>query len=373
MVSRHPSTVLLLCLLLWFLVCPFITNGFYLERIARRSHQLHDHQSLTFARRSASSNVNTRRKAASDHDNNNGDNNNNDSTPRAIGTARFRGAIVERVNSSDDLTSRIDTILAWFNSDVASIGLGMFGLVVVLLHRFMLPDMDSNVVLLGEETRADLLAAVACGAVLVNGVSQLDVTSALSESVELDGMQQSQVLYPNDDKMNQKDDDPTKANIYDEIEWALKSALTATPAKTVVLLECLEAEQDDKILQWKIKAMVGIIPRNSLLQQAPTTATPILDRLARQADDSEAYLPTLPVLPGRFEFTYLPSNTQLVLMLPIRTAAKRFVLVLGSNRSKSFAPRDIVWSQILAARMGTILSSSAALTGSSPIKMTRSS
>jgi hypothetical protein len=297
----------------------------------------------------------------------------NHTNKRSIGSARFRGvAAVERANKSDDWTSQFDALLAWFNSDVASITLGVVGLIVVLIHRLFLPEINNNVDLLGEETRADLLAAVACGAVLVNGVSQLDVTSALAESVQLDGMLQSQVLYPNKSQQQNLRTNP------DELEWALKSVLAATPTKTAVLLECLEPfnERDEKTksrnsnsdyyYQWEIVAMLGIIPTNPLLHHAPTTTTLILDRLKRQADGSEAYLPTLPVLPGRFEFTYLPSNTQLVLLLPIHVVTetttsasprrRSFVLALGSNRSKSFTPRDIAWCQILAAKMGTILS-----------------
>jgi hypothetical protein len=378
MVSSFIPSILRLPLLL-LLVRLIPTEGFHLATGVKRAgyhHQFQQEEELAwkafFLKTTKCPSSATQLRAVKKDD----DPADNDNNKRAIGSARFRGvAAVERANKSDDLTSQFDALLAWFNSDVASITLGVVGLIVVLIHRLFLPEINNNVDLLGEETRADLLAAVACGAVLVNGVSQLDVTSALAESVQLDGMLQSQVLYPN------KSQQQNLRTNQDELEWALKSVLAATPAKTAVLLECLEPfnERDEKTksrnsnsdyyYQWEIVAMLGIIPTNPLLHHAPITTTPILDRLQRQADGgitSEAYLPTLPVLPGRFEFTYLPSNTQLVLLLPIHVVTetttgasprrRSFVLALGSNRSKSFTPRDIAWCQILAARMGTILS-----------------
>jgi len=112
--------------------------------------------------------------------------------------------------------------------------------------------------------------------------------------------------------------------------------------------------------------------------------TPILDRFLSQnggggKNKSESYLPTLQALPGRFEFyTYLPSNTQGVLILPVTRPGNgndggsnsrssndgkkqekekvndddgTAVLVLGANTARSFSPRDIAWCQVVATRM----------------------
>jgi len=186
---------------------------------------------------------------------------------------------------------------------------------------------------LGQETRADLLAVFASGAVLLNGISKLDVTSALAESVILDGETLAEPNY-NQDISNEKD-----------VTWALESLLTATPAKTAVLLSL----RDD---DWTITAVAGVLPRDPVLRQAPLViATPILDRF-RKDSTKESYLPTLQALPGRVEFTYLPVNTQGTLLLPVNS---KTVLVLGTNVAKAFSPRDVAWCFSIATRIGTFL------------------
>jgi hypothetical protein len=83
--------------------------------------------------------------------------------------------------------------------------------------------------------------------------------------------------------------------------------------------------------------------------------TPILDRVGSPTNVKETYLPTLQALPGRREFTYLPGNLQLALLIPIMNEndeSRRKVLVLGGNTAKSFSPRDVAWCRIVAERMG---------------------
>ena len=243
------------------------------------------------------------------------------------GTARFTGL------EKDDATSGLDYVLSLIVSDVGSTILGLVGLIVCVAHR--LANTDSlSVDSLSQETRADLLAVFASGAVLLNGISKLDVTSALAESVILDGETLAKPIY-NQDVHGEKD-----------VTWALESLLTATPAKTAVLLS---SRNDD----WTITAVAGVLPRDPVLRQAPlVNATPILDRF-RKDSTRESYLPTLQALPGRVEFTYLPPNTQGALLVPVNSET---VLVLGTNVAKAFSPRDVAWCLSIARRIGTFLS-----------------
>ena len=105
-------------------------------------------------------------------------------------------------SSNDDEARRMsptDAALSWITSDVGSIVLGTVGLVLLLVGRLLLDGNDgpqpydddgsssiSN--RLVEQTRVNLLAVLAMGAVLLNGLSQLDVQSALAEQVELEGV-----------------------------------------------------------------------------------------------------------------------------------------------------------------------------------------
>jgi hypothetical protein len=123
--------------------------------------------------------------------------------------------------------------------------------------------------------------------------------------------------------------------------------LAATPAKTVILLEQEQLEET-----WTIVARAGTVPLT--IMDVPET-TPILDRVGSPTNVKETYLPTLQALPGRREFTYLPGNLQLALLIPIKNDnddSTRKVLVLGGNTAKSFSPRDVAWCRIVAERMG---------------------
>jgi hypothetical protein len=239
------------------------------------------------------------------------------------GSARFTGI------QQQDATSGFDLVLRAIVSDVGSIAVGLIGLVIAVGYR--LSDQDSLTVdTLGQETRTDLLAVFASGAVLLNGVSKLDVTSALADSVILEGINLPEPEY-------------SSADYQPDLPWALESLLTATPAKTAVLLR-----HDGSA--WKSVASVGTVPSEKEMRLGPIQDTnPILDRfLKSDSSGKETYLPTLQAIPGRVEFTYLPPNTQGALLLPV---SQNEVLVLGSNTAKSFSPRDVAWSQLIATRI----------------------
>ncbi len=246
--------------------------------------------------------------------------------------------------------SPIDGALSWLTSDIGSIVLGGVGLILLLFGRLIL-DNDTGTTsaeAMAEQTRVNLLAVFAVGAVLLNGLSQLDVQSALAEKVDLLGTVVAQPVLVN------KDYDEIK----EQISWVLSSILAATPASTVILL--IRSEDIDLLEgRWKPIAYVGVLPSNVLVgNQKLSKDTPIMDRMLRVAttgsERRESYLPTLQALPGRIEFTnyLLPSNSQAALLLPIRLASSHTAtLLLGSNQSRSFTPRDITWSQTAATRI----------------------
>jgi Cofactor assembly of complex C subunit B, CCB2/CCB4 len=241
------------------------------------------------------------------------------------GTARFVGL-------DGGTTSGLDYVLSLVSSDIGSTILGLVGLFVCVANRLVNTDSLSTETM-GQETRADLLAVFSSGAVLLNGISKLDVTSALAESVVLDGETLSEPIYN------------SKVNRQQDMTWALESVLAATPAMTAVLLVAEEKG-------WSVESLAGVVPRDSSLRDAAPRETPILNRF-RKDISKETYLPTLQALPGRVEFTYLPPNTQGALLLPVKSGL--MVLVLGMNTTKSFSPRDVAWCQVLASRIGTFL------------------
>ena len=276
------------------------------------------------------------------------------------GTARFMNPIGDGSGlNTGDATSTLDSILSFLSSDLVSVVLGLVGLLIVVVHRltFLDDSVTTSTQALAEQTRTDLLAVFACGSVLLNGITKLDVTSALSESVVLQG-----IKLDRPEIISSLDSISLNSKI---IQWGLEALLSATPAQSAIILN-----KDCETDCWDIQARGGILPPDGPKKLvspssglpaggddgAIEVSTPILDRvgsIARNSNGKETYLPTLQALPGRFEFVpYLPSNTQLVLIVPIFNS--RFgssLLVLGSNTAKSFTPRDVAWSRVIAERM----------------------
>mmetsp|Transcript_2935 Transcript_2935/g.6507 ORF Transcript_2935/g.6507 Transcript_2935/m.6507 type:complete len:348 (+) Transcript_2935:166-1209(+) len=254
-------------------------------------------------------------------------------------------------SSSSTMDNPLDKFLNFVASDAFSVVSGSLGLLAVVVHRWNLVLAASDAQsaeaaaaaaeALTYQTRTDLLGVFASGSVLLNGVTKLDVTTALAESVVLEGktLEEPEQLFGESSSSGNED-----------LSWALESLLAATPAKTAILVS-----KNDAGDEWTVRSRAGVVPSGS---PAPIPEkTPILDRVGSPQNSKETYLPTLQALPGRTELTYLPSNTQMAVLIPIAgddetTNASNSVLVLGGNTAKSFTPRDIAWSRIVAERVG---------------------
>ena len=288
-----------------------------------------------------------------------GENRESDAPRSSRGTARLS------TPKTSGATGSLDSALTLLTSDGASIVLGIVGITICLFNRVIhIDDYDAlnstgalGADAMGRQSRADLLAVFASGAVLLNGISNLDVTSALAESVVMDGISlNSPVIY--DEALDDVEMNLSKSS-RDDLIWALESLLDATPAQTAVVVA-------NGRNGWRPMASAGIIPTDSsMMQTLSNIPTPILDRFLPTArggaSTKESYLPTLQALPGKTELKYLPPNAQEALILPIRAEGDAelesvAVLVLGSDTAKSCTPRDIAWCQVLASRIGTFIS-----------------
>jgi hypothetical protein len=285
-------------------------------------------------------------------------------------------------NSPSNLSS-IDQLLLSLTSDRTSILLGSVGILILLLNRLLsFPDDATNE---ASRSRIDLLGVFAAGSVLLNGITKLDVESVRADRVVLEGINQDKVLWSDEEQ-------PIRAQLQNmddrfqmTVEWALQSFLRCSPAQSAVLL-AISPQTNER---WTPLARVGILPpsRSSMFNIA-SIKTPILDRMLRddgsikggtvggtevggargmsRKGPKESYLPTLQALPGKVEFTYLPSNAQEALILPVSRPdggngsahdddGWKYAVVLGGNTAKSFAPRDIVWCKEIASWIGELV------------------
>ena len=93
---------------------------------------------------------------------------------------------------------------------------------------------------------------------------------------------------------------------------------------------------------------------SSAAASAPAAAVrpgPLLQKCAGSTSGAPEYLPALQLRPGRVEFSYLPEDTQAVLMLPL--AGQAGAVVLGADRKRAFNSEAVQWARAVAARLGS--------------------
>lgn len=248
-------------------------------------------------------------------------------------------------------------------------------MLIMLLNRLI--SFPEDALYEASRSRIDLLGVFAAGSVLLNGISKLDVESVVADRVVLEGVNNEEVIWNTDDDGRTAVAVQRDEKFQSTVEWALSSFLKCSSARTAILL----AASPQQSQRWVPLATAGILPLDSQLRSSipESVNTPILDRMLRDDDSikggsvggtevlgatkrkgpKESYLPTLQALPGKVEFTYLPSNAQEVLIVPVlRSEGKNaedgwyYAVVLGGDTSKSFAPRDIAWCKEIASWIG---------------------
>ncbi len=119
-----------------------------------------------------------------------------------------------------------------------------------------------------------------------------------------------------------------------ELAWASHTILTCSPIRTLVIW------WDDQVLVRR-----GILPA-----QPPTTLNPLAQRVISQ--QKPTYLVALKLYPARFEFNYLPTNSQSVLCQPL---GERGVLVCATDTPRNLTLSDQAWLAAIADRLSVTL------------------
>jgi len=319
----------------------------------------------------------------------NGENNqgtNAEAKSKANVSFKSKRNISKRDGKSPPNLSAVDQLLLALTSDRTSLLLGSIGILILMLNRLLsfpeLPLYEAS------RSRIDLLGVFAAGSVLLNGLTKLDVESVQADRVVLEGVYNEGTVSWNMECELYRDLNTNKDETFKWIvEWALSSFLRCSPARTVVLLA---TNKNDNQQRWRPLATAGVLPLDPQLRRLiPSDKhTPILDRMLCEDSSNikggtvggtevagatkrrglkESYLPTLQALPGKVEFTYLPSNAQEALLLPVPSSgdnegksngkngeAAHYAVVLGGDTAKSFAPRDVAWCKEIASWIGEV-------------------
>ncbi len=193
---------------------------------------------------------------------------------------------------------------------------GSLGGVLLLVNRTFTLELTNS------QTRSDVLGVILSGLLILIGLLWQQVQARPPEAVLLDGSEGMELLPELPDALKI------------ELAWASHLLLKNTATKTLVIY-----------YQGKVLLRRGILGPNPQVQPGP-----ILQRALQT--EQPVYLVSLKLYPGRFEFDYLPHNTQGVICQPL---GKQGMMILGANAPRSYTKQDETWIEGIAEKLNNSL------------------
>jgi hypothetical protein len=205
---------------------------------------------------------------------------------------------------------------------------GALGGTLLFINRITTPELSSS------QSRADALGVILSALLILVGLLWQRIQPKPPEVVTLLG----------EEGFDLAEDLPD--TLKTELAWASHILLTNTATRSIVLY------YDGKVL----------LRRGILGAQAALTPGNIVQRVLDK--QKPVYLVNLNIYPGRFEFDYLPKNTQGVICQPLSQSgasnpSARGVLILGANAPRSYTQQDEAWITSIAEKLSDSLSRSA--------------
>lgn len=199
-----------------------------------------------------------------------------------------------------------------------AVGASVLSLGATLLNRLLGPAE-----FISAQSRADLLCVASGATLLLYGIANLEVQSREEEVVQLDGDFVDEIRTPDKDGF---------------LKWIAESIPAAIPNIRSVL----------------IYSNGQTILRHGPMGSNPTiNPGPILND-ALNNFPNRTYFGKLQILPGRYEFDYLPSNTQAILIQPLITSnspSSSAALILAADKVRPLTSVDFGWLQALTDRI----------------------
>jgi len=202
-----------------------------------------------------------------------------------------------------------------------SIGAGIALLLALVTNRLLTEE------LLNSQSRADLIAALPAVLLTLKALTDFDITPRDAEAVPLGGAQLEW----------------TKPGLADEqrqtLDWAAGALLDCSPCTSLLVWR----EGETLLLRGQLPAAA----------EAPLVPGPLLSKCMAKKNGAPEYLPALQLLPGRVEFSYLPEETQGVLLVPM--PGQLGAVVLGTDTQRAFKDDDVAWARAVATRVGEVM------------------
>lgn len=197
------------------------------------------------------------------------------------------------------------------------IAVGVVAGTLLMTNRLLTPELTPA------QARSDVLGVIMSALLILTGLLWQQIQPRLPESVQLVGTEQFE-LEPS-----------LPEAVKTELAWASHLLLTNTVTRSLIVW------YDSKLLLRR-----GILP-----EQREVIPAAILKRVLEK--QQPVYLVALKLYPGRFEFNYLPENTQGVICQPL---GNRGALILGANAPRSYTRQDENWITAIANKLENTLS-----------------
>lgn len=193
---------------------------------------------------------------------------------------------------------------------------GSLGGVLLLINRALTPN------LLDSQARSDALGVILSAFLILVGLLWQQIQPKPPDSVELIGETGFELCSDLSDEVKT------------ELAWASHLLLTNTVTRSIVIY-----------YQGQVLLRRGILGKSATVQPGA-----IVQRVLEK--HKPVYLVNLALYPGRFEFDYLPENTQGVICQPI---SQNGVLILAANTPRSYTKQDENWIEGIADKLAETL------------------
>ncbi|MBD2310706.1 cofactor assembly of complex C subunit B [Desertifilum sp. FACHB-1129] len=188
---------------------------------------------------------------------------------------------------------------------------------LLMVNRLLTPELTSS------QARSDVLGVIISAVLLLTGLLWQRVQPLSPETVQLVGEEGFELSAD------------LPETVKTELAWASNLLLTNTVTRSLVVY-----------YQGKVLLRRGILGANPEVKPGA-----ILQRVLDK--QKPVYLVALKLYPGKFEFDYLPENTQGVICQPL---GDRGALILGANAPRSYTRQDENWIAGIADKLAHTLS-----------------
>ncbi len=196
------------------------------------------------------------------------------------------------------------------------IAVGVMAGTLLLINRLLTQALTDS------QARSDAVGVIISAVLILTGLLWQRIQPKLPDAVELVGEQGFELA-------------PDLPNaVKTELAWASHLLLTNTVTRSVLV--------------WYGGTL--LLRRGVLGREAEVTPGVILQRVLKT--QKPVYLVNLKLYPGGVEFSYLPENTQGVIVQPIGSQG---ALILGANAPRSYTQQDETWIAGLADKLENTL------------------